>query len=177
MSEPVAGINEDEFSNLFLEQKDFGGNIQMIKDSSKSGPDKGDVPFSKQHGMFAGLRVWLDADDNPVWRVVDIRFTFPSAEKANLYHKARLQSNSEGRPLIVDAPKVGQDCHVFGGSEPNPFSPDMIMVGYSYVFQVYNVVIKLFIMQGPAVINTKLDLPTAASLAKKIELRIKAQAS
>lgn len=175
-SSQTAGITGDEFLELFLEQKDFDGSLEMIQDSRDSGPDKGDISFSKHHGLFAGFSVWLGSDKEPVWRVVDVRFVFPSESKASLYHKERLKANSEGHPKVKDAIEIGQQSSVFGGSAPNPFDPTMEMVVYYYIFQVLNVVVKLFIAQGPNAGMNGLEIKMAAAIARRIESRIKAHA-
>jgi hypothetical protein len=176
MSLPVAGITLDEFRNIFLESGDFSEPMRMVQDTRDQGPDHGDTAFPKYHGLFAGFRVWVGSSEQPVWRVVDVRWVFPSAEKAEAYHLERLKPNSEGHPPVPKAVTVGEQSYVFGGTRPNPLLHDMLMTAYYYIFRVHNVVVKLFVAQGTNVVDTQLTMETVAKIALRIESRINERA-
>jgi hypothetical protein len=166
------GITASEFQDLFLESEDFPEPMEMIQDERDKGPDLNDAAFRKYRGLFAGFRVCQGSFERPVWRVVDGRWAFPSIEKAEAYHVARLKPNSEGQPLVPGAEPVGEHCSVFGGTARGRLFPDMLMTAYCYIFRVHNIVVKLFIAQGLNVVDARLNLEIVASIARRIELRI-----
>jgi hypothetical protein len=115
----------------------------------------------------------MGAADAAVWRVVDIRFVFPDEERAAAYHAERLQANSEGNPVVPDAPAVGQDCGVFGGTSHHELAGARIeMTMYFYVFRLANVVVKLFVAQGPKAPRDALTPARVVALAEPITTRI-----
>jgi hypothetical protein len=61
---------------------------------------------------------------------------------------------------------------VFGGTEPNPIVPDIKMTAYFYVFPVRNVVVKLFVAQGPALPPGTLEPADVAAIAERIRARL-----
>ena len=176
MTLPTAGITLDEFYEVFLEEDDFPEPLRMVQDNRDQGPDPGNIAFPKYHGLFSGFRVWVGSDERPLWRIVDARWAFPSAEKAQAFHLEQLQHNSEGHPLISEASAVGECCHVFGGTSPNPLIPTMSMTAYYYIFRVHNIVIKLFIAQGIKAVEQKLNVEDVAAIARRIESRINEKA-
>jgi hypothetical protein len=131
---------------LYLDGDDLPG-MSLVQDSAGSGPDPGDYAFPACDGVSSGLRVWLAPQTEPVWRLVDIRFVFPDAERAAIYHAERLIANSEQNPPVPEAPLTGEDCRVFGGTRQVPMV-GIDMTTYFYVFRVGRVVVKLFVAQG-----------------------------
>jgi hypothetical protein len=63
------------------------------------------------------------------------------------YHAERIIVNSEHSPPLADAPVVGEECQVFGGSRRVPIV-DIEMTIYFYIFRVGSVVVKLYVAQG-----------------------------
>jgi hypothetical protein len=165
-------ITATEFQGLFLKSEDFPEPMGMIQDERGVRPALNDAAFRKYRGLFHGFCVWHGSFERPVWRVVDALWAFPSVEKAEAYHVARLKPNSEGHPLLPGAESVGEHCSVFGGTARSPLFPEMLMTAYYYIFRVHNIVVKLFIMQGPNVTDAKLKPEIVASIARRIELRI-----
>jgi hypothetical protein len=161
------GITASEFQELFLKSEDFPEPMEMIQDERGSRGYLNDAAFRKYRGLFHGFCVWHGSFERPVWRVVDGRWAFPSMEKA-----ARLKPNSEGHPLVPGAESVGEHCSVFGGTARSPLFPDMLVTAYYYIFRVHNIVVKLFIVQGPNVSDARLKPEIVASIARRIELRI-----
>lgn len=176
MSNLSTGTTINEFLDLFLEEGDFPEPVQMAQDTRMQGADLRDHAFPKHQGLFSGFAVWLGSSEQPVWRVVDVRWSFPTSEKAIAYYKETLEANSEGHPPVRNAIPIGQQSHVFGGTEPNPLAPDMMMTAYFYIFQVHNIVVKLFVMQGPDAVGTQLTVKTVSTIAQRIESRISERA-
>jgi hypothetical protein len=131
---------------LYLAAEDLPG-LALVQDSRHQGPDPADYAFAACEGLHSGFQVWLGEQTKPVWRLVDIRFVFADAERAAAYHAERLLANSEDNPPVADVPLVGEDCHVFGGTQ-HMGGTDIEMTMYFYVFRVNTVVVKLFVAQG-----------------------------
>ncbi len=134
----------------YLDQADVGPSLRWVQDSRLGHPDPDDDAFVRLRGRCSGLSVWLAPPDEPIWRMVDIRFLFDSASDAEAYHRERLHVNSEGKPPIPEARAVGEECHVFGGTDSLQFgSTTLSMTAFYYIFRVDQVVVKLFVAQGP----------------------------
>lgn len=170
-------LDLDGFRATFLTGEELGPPLRRIQDEREQGPDPGDTAFARQHGLFAGFQVWMGDPSRPIWRVVDGRFAFPTEQRAAAYHAARLAVNSEGQPPVAHEASIGQDCHVFGGTNPHPLVPGMTLTAYFYIFRVQAVVVKLFVMQGPAASEELLTLEAMDDLARRVERRIQKNAS
>lgn len=135
----------------YLDQTDVGPTLRHVQDSRIQPADPDDDIFARLGGRRTGLSVWLANFDQPVWRMVDIRFLFADANQAAEYHHERLTANSEGHPAVAQFSAVGQECHVFGGTDTvsAPGGANMPLTCYFYVFRVGRVVVKLFVAQGP----------------------------
>jgi hypothetical protein len=155
---------------LYLEADDLPGNLTLVQDSRGQGSDPGDYAFGGCDGVHAGLRVWLGEATDTVWRLVDIRFVFPDAERAAAYHAERLLANSEGNPSVDDAPVIGDECHVFGGTRSIGFA-DLKMTTYFYIVRVENVVVKLYVAQGVEA-RKPLVLEQVRRIADRIVVRV-----
>jgi hypothetical protein len=173
----LAGITTEKYRALFLEQKAFGQAMRMTQDNRENGPDPGNRSFAKHRGIQAGFTVWMGNSEKPIWRVVDIRFVFPTEGAASAFHLERLLENSEGQPPVTDAPKVGSECHVFGGESiaQAPGTIAITMTAFYYIFRVRNVVVKFFAAQGPGT-EEPLTPAMMIPIAKKIVARIESQA-
>jgi hypothetical protein len=170
MVDAARGI--EAYLATYLDQDDIGPLHEWVQDSRLHAPDPGDLDFPRLHGRRSGFSVWLAAQDQPVWRVVDIRFEFASAEDAAAYHARRIGPNSEGKPEVAGAPTVGEECRVFGGTETLKFAGATAkMTAYYYLFRVGRVVVKLFAAQGQES-RKKLTPRHLVPLAQRIRERI-----
>jgi hypothetical protein len=156
----------------FLGASDLAG-LRVVQDSrlgeGLSEPPEG---FVRRGGVQSGMRVWM-GDDTVIWRLVDIRWLFEDPREAAAFHREQVDVNSEGAPPVVGAPIIGKACMVFGGANPTPFMPDMIMTAYSYVFLVGPVLVKLFAAQSftmpPSTLTPEHLAPLAARAHALIE--------
>lgn len=147
-------MDEKTYLELFLDKKDLPKGMSRVQDSRTRGADPGDSAFVRCRGEHSGMAAWMGPDTRPVWRLVDIRWVFPTEADAAEYHRTTLNINCEGQPLIADAPKVGTDCYVFGLD--NAFDPITYEISgrketitqFYYIFRVANVVVKLFVAEG-----------------------------
>jgi hypothetical protein len=170
-TEPVVGVDEAGYLALFLEQPDLPA-MERVQDSRLQGPDAGDDAFSHHGGISAGFQAWMAQSDAVVWRLVDVRWVFPSAADAAAYHRETLRPNAEGHPAVPGAPLVGVDCVVHGGTDATPIDPTITMTAFYYLFRVRNVVVKLFVAQGPALPADALTPAAVAPLADRIRRRL-----
>ena len=173
-AEPTVGLDEPAYLALFLDGSDLPA-MHPVQDSRLQGADPGDAAFGNRGGLHSGFQVWMDETDAPLWRLVDIRWVFPSAADAGAYHRESLRTNSEGHPPVPSAPLAGESCSVFGGTETTPFDPNITMTTFYYVFRVHNVVVKLFVAQGPALPADTLVPGDVASVAERIVQRLSVQ--
>jgi hypothetical protein len=148
----IAHLTEPDpaYLSMYLDRADLPA-LKCVQDSRSSGSDPGDEPFSRLRGRQAGLAVWLDKADKPIWRLVDIRFLFDDPADAAVYHRERLDYNSEGAEPVTNVPTVGEECAVFGGTRSTELAGQTVtLTAFSYIFRVANVVVKLFVAQGPS---------------------------
>ncbi|NLI82870.1 MAG: hypothetical protein GX443_14440 [Deltaproteobacteria bacterium] len=151
ISEPDS-VKGELFLPMYLEEHDVPGKVKMTQDTRSYLPLKPEdnALFVKHCGYHRGLALWVGGFDQTVWRLVDIRWVLPTENEAKAYHKATIQGNSEGQPRVSGAPVVGNDCQVFGGTFNVKGKP---LTHYYYIFRVQNVVVKLYVAQGPDVVN------------------------
>lgn len=135
------------YLETFLTDADLGPGLKWVQDARLGTPDPDDQSFHALRGRHTGLSVWLAEPDQTIWRIVDIRMLFDNPEAAATYHQERLLANSEGHPPVDGTRPVGQECHVFGGTQPLPV-PGLEMTAFFYVFRVGCIVSKLFVAQG-----------------------------
>mgnify|MGYP006302529515 CR=1 FL=1 len=76
----AVGIQKGTYLKLFLDKKDLKP-MRMVQDTRKKGPDPRDAEFKKYKGITSGFSVWMGRTDHTVWRLVDIRWVFPSADR------------------------------------------------------------------------------------------------
>lgn len=66
---------------VYLDGADLPG-MSLVQDSAESKLDPGDYAFAACDGISSGLRVWMAARSEQIWRLVDIRWVFPDANRA-----------------------------------------------------------------------------------------------
>jgi hypothetical protein len=166
------------FAELFLAASDFDAGMRQVQDDRARGPRPSDRAFPRFRGVRAGFNIWVGPTDRPAWRVVDVRWAFPTEPDAAAYLRAGLAANAEGAPPVPDAPLVGAECHVFGGPAfGGPLAAQGLRVlAYLYVFRAGRVVAKLFVAQGPAVAGQVLTADHAAALVRRALARIEGRA-
>lgn len=168
-AERRVAISDEAYASLFLHDADFGASVRQIQNTRRMGPDPDDWQFARCQGIGCGFAIWQTEDGKPIWRVVDIRFVFPTRWQASGYHAARLLPNSEGWPPVNGAPEVGSECCVFGGTADR-LGLGVKMTNFYYVFRVGRVVVKLYIMQS-VTSPEPLTPEIAATLARRVGTR------
>jgi hypothetical protein len=171
--EKLSGLTKEDYEKTFLGEDDLPG-MKLGQNSKGMGPDKGDDAYAKLGGKFTGLAIWNPAKEgtevNHMSRIVDLRWVFPDAASAQAYEKDQLKAMAEGMEPVKNAPKVGDDCYVFGGVL-NLGLGDPLR-NYIFVFRKNNVLVKFYACEFDA----KGDLRPLAMvpMCQKIVDRIKA---
>lgn len=143
-----ASVKGALFLPLYLERQDLPAYVEMTQDTRRNLPVAGDDAFARHCGYHSGLALWQGGFDRTILRLVDIRWVFPTPKEASAYLREQGDAAAEGQPRIVDAPSVGMDCTVFGGTTDVRGTP---LTHLYYIFRVQNVVVKLYVAQGPDV--------------------------
>jgi hypothetical protein len=168
----AAQLDSKSFLGLFLGPAELPSNLVLVQDSRMNGPDRGDAAFRGYGGLYAGMAIWMGAGEDAIWRLVDVRWVFTTDTFARAYIEATLKANAEGQPEIPDVPKVGSDCHVFGGTRFEPtLKKDLTQ--YYYIFRVGRVVVKIYTAQGPVVKGIILKPEGTGALAEKAAAKIR----
>jgi hypothetical protein len=165
-------VKGELFLPMFLEKHDLIGDVRMTQDTRcHLPPDRDDDAYASCCGYHSGLALWEGGFDQTILRLVDIRWVFPTESEAKAYLSARIQASSEGQPRIPAAPAVGAECAVFGGTIDVVGKP---LTHYYYIFRVQNVVVKLYVAQGPDAIGPRerLTPEKVAEIAKACVQRI-----
>jgi len=160
------------FLSTFLGAADLTG-LHVVQDSRLGeGLAKPIDEFARHGGVRSGMQVWM-GDDTVIWRLVDIRWLFEDPRGAAAFHRTQVRANSEGAPPVPGAPIVGKACMVFGGANPTPLMPNMIMTAFHYVFLAGAVLVKLFAAQSfnlpPSTLTPEHLAPLAARAQVLIE--------
>jgi hypothetical protein len=164
-------VTETQYLAGFLVTDDLPG-MRHVQDSRRNLEDQQEAGFVEHHGLYSGLSAWMGADDAPVWRLVDIRMAFADEGSAIAFHREQLRQNAEGWSAVPGAPRAGTGCTVFGGSQPLPIAPEVVMTSYFYVFRVGTVVAKLFVAQSVALPADTLGVTDVFVIARRVEARL-----
>lgn len=163
-------LSKESYLRLFLEASDLPAGMERVQDSRTQGADPKDAAYKSHHGEASGMAAWMGADNAPIWRVVDIRWVFPTEAEAAAYIKETWRKHGEGQPEVRDAKSVGENCHVFGGTKRDEVL-NMNLTQFYYVFRTGRVVVKLYVAQGPLEEKPKLTAEMVRALAEKISMR------
>lgn len=170
LSVDAASATASATPDTFLTAADLAG-MRRSQDSRSKGADARDKAFSKHGGQSAGMAVWMGGTKDAVWRLVDIRWTFPTEAAARAYHADALKANSEGAAPVPAAGKVGSECSVFGGTSTHP-ALGVTMTQFYYVFRVGKVVAKVYVAQGPSAAKGALTAAKVQAIAAKAAARM-----
>jgi hypothetical protein len=165
---PLVDEPDKAYLELFLDSDDLPGMIRD-RDLRIQPPDDADDVFVRLGGIRTGRVIWMGDRGAAIWTLIDIRWVFPDEEAATLYHRERLEFNSEGQPLIPDAPAVGQECAVYGGTVVRDnVGVEVVLTWYYYLFRVGTVVVKLFACKGVEAPEGALIPAHVAALAERV---------
>lgn len=167
----TTGLTRRSHLALFLTRSDLP-RMRRVQDTRMKGPSPSDRQFARQQGVSTGFAVWMGRRNARLWRVVDVRWVFPSPKLARRYLRRSLRRNSERMRPVDDAPEVGADSRLFGGRQRSRLG--LALTHYIYLFRVGNVVVKLYGAQGMR--GRGLNPTVMARLGRRVVRRILASA-
>ena len=106
---PAQALTADEHKRLFLRPGDIP-NLQIAQDGRVSDQPYPDS-FPSYGGRFYGQQVWKGSFEMPIWRVVERRWTFETANDAEDFLDAEISVLSEKFPPLPQAPPLGEEGH------------------------------------------------------------------
>jgi hypothetical protein len=173
-------MEQETYLTLFLDENDLP-EMRRTQDSRLRGADPQDSAFLQYQGQYSGMAAWMADEQAAIGRLVDIRWVFPTDMDAAAYHQATLNVNCEGEPLVQNAPPVGLETYVFGGTTSD-YSLFQITgtatssTKFFYIFRAGRVVIKLYIAEGEmaGLSSTRLHVGMAQQIAERINWRVNA---
>jgi len=157
-------VDTTAYLNFFLTSSD----LPLMKngqDSRTRGADQGDSAYVNNHGLMAGMNIWIQkGSSDTIDRLVDIHWVFPDAESAKKYLNETWSYQAEWASRINDAPNIGDMSRLYGFIKN---MGGMNMVQYYYLFQVGRVVSKLFVSQNYQLKNVALTIAQVQLIALK----------
>lgn len=115
--------------------------------------------------------LWVSKDAKAVvWTTFDLRWVFPDAAAAERFIKS--VDLSEGYPAVAQPPAVGADAKMFS-AQGDFYGLGVDMFMYNLVFRVDNVVVKVFVTQGPEVQGKPLTPLMVGAIGQKAVGRIR----
>lgn len=169
---PPWGTDDASFQATYLQPSDLPSPVDRTGDWAARGCDE---PAAQQGGCsHSGKKLWTAKDAAaPVWQVHDIRWIFPDAAAAQRFMQAASGEMSEGLPPVSQPPAVGQDTRLWT-AQGDTYGVGIEMYMYNLMFRVDNVVVKLFIAQGPQAKGKVLTPLMVAAIGQKAVDRIRA---
>jgi len=163
--------------NLYLEYPDLPADMKPQILNKQFQPLKDEELFHRLGGIHSGVTQYVTTDVSKPPQLFnffnDTRWVFPTEDLAKKYHQDKLAMHSEGAEDITKSLSpsalVGKDCHIF--SSPNPK-----MTNFFYLFQVKNVVVKMYVARFDRQ-HREFKLGDATGIAQKAAQRAEACSS
>jgi len=169
---PPWGTDAGSYQSTYLQGGDLPSASKLDGDWAAAGCDE---PAAKANGCsFSGKKLWTAEDANAaVWQVHDIRWIFPDTASAQRFLQASDKLMSEDLPSVVQAPAVGSEARMWS-AQGDVYGIGIEVIMYSLAFRVDNVVVKIFVSQGPTVKGKSLTPLMVAALGQKAVKHIRA---
>jgi hypothetical protein len=165
---PLVKEPDESYLSLFLSADALPGMTQY-QDWRIQDPSAEDEIFTRLGGIRAGYVIWHAHHSAAIQKLFDFRWIFPDEDAAAQYHRERLEINGEGLPRISDAPTIGQECAVYGGTiVRGSGDTEITRTMFCYLFRVGTAVVKLFASKGIDAPEEALTPAHVADLAEKI---------
>lgn len=168
---PPWATDAPSFQSSYLQATDLPSAADKTGDWAGPGCDGA----SAANGCtFSGKKLWTAKDAAaPVWQVHDLRWTFPDAASAQRFMQQGTRELSENLPPVSQPPMVGSDTQMYT-AQGDTYGIGVEVIMYDLVFRVDNVVVKLFVAQGPTAPGKVLTPLMVAALGQKAVDRIRA---
>jgi hypothetical protein len=100
------------------------------------------------NALHAGYVTWVGHESWPMWRIIDTRMLFGTAEAADRYLRSVMATIGDGLPALPTA-ELADATIAFGGAGPGRL-PGTRHASQSIVLRVGRMVAKLYIVEGPS---------------------------
>ncbi|MBZ5709705.1 hypothetical protein [Nannocystis pusilla] len=169
---PPWGTDDASFQATYLQPGDLTSVSDLSGDWARAGCEPGAAQFGCTHW---GKKLWTAKDASvAMWQVHDLRWVFPNADAAQRFLQSSMDEMAEGLPAVTTPPAVGADTKMFT-AQGDTYGIGIEVIMYNLVFRVDNVVVKLFVAQGPEAKQRKVLTPLmVAALGQKAVERIRA---
>jgi len=168
---PPWATDMPSFQSSYLRPGDLPAPSDPTGDWAQQGCDGAAAQNGCTH---SGKKLWTAKDPSAiVWQVHDIRWVFPDAAAAQRYMQAGQSELAEGLPPVSQPPMVGSDPQLFT-AQGDTYGLGVDMYMYNLVFRVDNVVVKIFVAQGPNLKGKHLTPLMIAALGQKAVDHIRA---
>jgi hypothetical protein len=92
--------------------------------------------------------VWVGDERWPMWRIIDTRYLFPTADGAEKYLRRVMGLIGDGLPALP-TPELADATIAFGGASPGRI-PNTRHAAQSIVVRVGRMIAKLYVAEGPS---------------------------
>jgi hypothetical protein len=168
---PPWGTDDASFQATYLQPSDLANPSDLSGDWARAGCEPDAAPLGCTH---FGKKLWTAKDTSvAVWQIHDLRWIFPDASAAERYLQQSLEQLSEGLPEVATPPAVGSNTKMFT-AQGDAYGLGIEVYMYNLVFRVDNVVVKVFVAQGPTAPKKILTPLMVAALGQKAVERIRA---
>jgi hypothetical protein len=168
---PPWATDEPSFQSSYLQAGDLPSASDKTGDWAAAGCEG---PSTREGCTFSGKKLWTAKDTAAAaWQVHDIRWVFPDAAAAQRYLAGAPSELPEGLPAVTQPPAVGNDTRMYT-AQGDTYGVGVEMYMYNLVFRVDNVVVKLFIVQGPTATGKVLTPLMVGALGQKVVDKIRA---
>lgn len=167
---PPWATDEASFQSSYLQASDLPSVSEKSGDWAAAGCEG---PSTREGCTFSGKKLWTAKDPAAaVWQVHDLRWVFPDAAAAQRYLAGAPAELPEGLPAVTQPPAVGSDTRMYT-AQGDTYGVGVDMYMYNLVFRVDNVVVKLFVAQGPNTTGKVLTPLMVGALGQKVVDRIR----
>ncbi len=168
---PPWATDMPSFQSSYLQAGDLPAPSDATGDWAQQGCDGAAAQNGCTH---SGKKLWTAKDPSAiVWQVHDLRWVFPDVAGAQRYLQAGQAELAEGLPPVSQPPMVGSDPQMYT-AQGDTYGVGVEMYMYNLVFRVDNVVVKIFVAQGPTLKGKQLTPLMIAALGQKAVDRIRA---
>jgi len=158
------GTDDPTWSSVFLDESELP-QYQRSEDRRAEAPPPG--------ALHAGYVAWVGHESWPMWRIVDARWLFPTAEAADHFLRSATPAIGDGLPAL-HVSQLGDATLAFGGATPGRL-PNTRHASQIVVVRVGRMIAKLFVAEGPAAPQTghaldpSMPLPLAQRAAQRAQ--------
>lgn len=170
----LIGLGDERFSKLFLSETDFPGMMRktQVDLDDKTGTE--DVRFESFAGIRKGMVVWMGSNPEAYFRIVDIRWTFPSVWTAKSYLDQNRSALSENLSPVVAADDQLDQVLAFSGEDALAKAMSIRLHHWILLMRQGNVLAKIYLAVDPEK-QPGFDNGRALAVARRLAARLTAE--